>query len=576
MKDIKEQWTKQILACLSSRATEPGVDTDKFRNMLSVGKPPKSDMGDLAFPMFPFAGILKTSPVKLAAEIADTLTVSGAKIKAAGPYVNVWIDRQAAMDSILSEIHKADFWGSGNELAGRKIMIEFSSPNTNKPLHLGHLRNDILGESCARILAARGAELKKVCLVNDRGIHICKSMLAYRKFRDGQTPDGKSDSFVGDLYVQYNQWAETDSSAEKQAQELLQEWESGNPEVRQLWKTMNAWALDGINATYARTGISFDIIYRESETYLLGKEQVIKGLEKNVFFKADDGSLRLDMSEIGLDTKVFLRSDGTSVYITQDLGTAIRRHEEWPFDQLIYVVGNEQDYHFKALFYALKKLGMPWAPLLRHLSYGMVNLPEGKMKSREGTVVDADTLLDNLTSLALEEIESKGRLEAVGNPEETAEKIALAALHYFLLQVSPARDMLFNPQESLSFTGNTGPYLQYMAARVIGLISKAASHTDNCTMDTTLLIRDDEWQLTRKLGEFPELVSRSADRLDPSILANGLYEIARDFSHYYHEVPIARADSPKLAKTRMTLAESVLITLKSGFYLLNIPWVESM
>ena len=477
MKEFKEIWNNRILDCLTGLCTDSGVKTACFRDMLIAGKPPSNDMGDIAFPMYPFAKVLKTSPVKLAGDIAEQLVKSGDKVNAVGPYVNVWLDRNIVMDSILSDIHRAGkSWGEGSELAGRKIMIEFSSPNTNKPLHLGHLRNDILGESCSRILKARGADVRKVCLVNDRGIHICKSMLAWKNFAKGETPESlgvRSDNFVGEMYVKYNQWAKTDETAESQARELLKEWENGNPEVIKLWETMNRWALEGINDTYARTGITFDTIYRESETYVLGKEQVMLGLERNVFYKAEDGSIRLTLDEIGLDTKVFLRSDGTSVYITQDLGTAIQRHEEWPFDQLIYVVGNEQEYHFKVLFYALEKLGMPWAPLLRHLSYGMVNLPEGKMKSREGTVVDADALIDNLTDLALAEIESKGRTAELRDAEESAEKIALAALHYFLLQVTPPKDILFNPKESISFTGNTGPYLQYMVARVVGLISKA-------------------------------------------------------------------------------------------------------
>lgn len=537
-------------------------------------------MGDLSFPMFPFAKDFKKAPPVLAAAAAEELGGENTGVGVAGPYLNVKIDRSAAMSALLDSIEAGgDKWGTGHELNGRKIMIEFSSPNTNKPLHLGHLRNDILGESCARIMKARGAEVEKVNLVNDRGVHICKSMLAYRKFGGGETPESlgvKSDRFVGDLYVKFVQWAKKEERAEEEAQEMLQEWESGDKDVRDLWKTMNGWALSGIEATYRRTGVSFDRIYRESETYLMGRDQVLKGLEAGVFYKDEDGSVRLDMTDIGLDTKVLLRSDGTSVYITQDLGTAISRHEEWPFDELIYVVGSEQEYHFRVLFHALKKLGFPWAERLRHLSYGMVNLPEGKMKSREGTVVDADDLIDKLSGLALAEIRDKGREGDVEDAEQTAEKIAIAALHYFLLQVSPTKDMIFNPEDSLAFSGNTGPYLQYMVARVSGLIAKAPDTVREAAIDPSLLNRDDEWDLSRKIAEYPELVSRAAAKLDPSILAGGLYEIARDFSRYYHEVPIAKADDVTVAASRMALARAVLVTIKNGFQLLNIPYIESM
>ena len=580
MKDIKELWTGKVLSVLNNMADSAGISSENFVDRLSVGKPPKSDMGDLSFPLFPFAKDFKKAPVELAAGIAVELGGEKSGVSVAGPYLNVRIDRAGAISRLLENIKSTGkTWGSGNELSGRKVMVEFSSPNTNKPLHLGHLRNDILGESCARIMAARGADVQKVNLVNDRGVHICKSMLAYQKFGGGETPESlgvKSDRFVGDLYVKFSQWAKNEESAEEEAQAMLQAWENGDDEIRNLWKTMNGWALSGINATYERTGVSFDRIYRESETYLMGKDQVLKGLESGVFYKDKDGSIRLDMSDIGLDTKVLLRSDGTSVYMTQDLGTAINRHDEWPFDQLIYVVGSEQEYHFRVLFYALKKLGFTWADKLRHLSYGMVNLPEGKMKSREGTVVDADDLIDKLSALALAEIKEKGRENAVGDAPLTAEKIAIAALHYFLLQVSPSKDMIFNPEESLAFNGNTGPYLQYMVARVSGLIAKAPIEVQDAEVNPALLNLDEEWELSRRIAEYPELVSRAAEKLDPSILAAGLYEIAKEFSRYYHDVPIARADNPELAASRMALAGAVLTTLKSGFNLLNIPYIESM
>ena len=580
MNDMKDIWSDKVLGALEDLARQAGVEPAGFAERLSVGKPPRTDMGDLSFPLFPFAKDFRKAPPALAAELAEALGGEPSGVSAAGPYLNVRVDRGASMAGILAAVETAgDGWGRGDELAGRKVMIEFSSPNTNKPLHLGHLRNDILGESCARLMAARGAEVLKVNLVNDRGVHICKSMLAYKEFGEGRTPESlgvKSDRFVGDLYVKFSQWAARDGSAERRAQEMLQAWETGDAETRKLWETMNGWALSGIEKTYGRTGVSFDRIYRESDTYMLGKEQVLSGVEKGVFYKHEDGSIRFDMEDIGLDTKVMLRSDGTSVYMTQDLGTAIARHDDWPFDQLIYVVGSEQEYHFRVLFHALRKLGYPWAEKLRHLSYGMVNLPEGKMKSREGTVVDADDLIDNLATLALEEIREKGREGALEDAEATADKIAVAALHYFLLQVTPTKDMIFNPKESLSFTGNTGPYLQYMVARVTGLIAKAPKELEGTAPEASLLTRDDEWELCRRIADFPELVSRAAEKLDPSLLAGGLYDIARDFSRYYHEVPIAKAPEPGLAAARMALAKAVLTTLRSGFRLLNIPYIEAM
>jgi len=577
---VREFWTTRILSELHELATRRGNASDNFADIMRVGRPPESSMGDISFPLFPYAKYLELSPTVIAKTVAEKLIDEGVRANSAGGYLNIHLDRVAATDELLDGISTlGENWGFGNELRRQRVMIEYSSPNTNKPLHLGHLRNDILGESCARIFSARGAKVLRVNLVNDRGVHICKSMLAYQKFGNGETPENlrvKSDRFVGDFYVRFVQWAKTDGSAEGKAQKMLRDWESGDEEVRKLWNTMNEWALSGIEATYRRTGISFDRIYRESETYLQGRAQVLEGLEKGIFYKDSDGSICFDMDEIGLDTKVLLRSDGTTVYITQDLGTATSRYEDWPFDQLIYVVGSEQQYHFRVLFHLLDKLGYSWASKLRHLSYGMVNLPEGKMKSREGTVVDADELIDRLSTLALAEIKSKGREGLVGNARDIAEKIALAALHYFLLQVSPTKDMIFNPEESLSFNGNTGPYLQYTAARINSLIAKASSEVLDMDADSQLLNRDDEWELCRKLGDFPDLVSRSAETLDPSILAVYLHETARDFSRYYHEVSIAKAENKALAAARLALARAVLTVLKNGFRLLNIPFIESM
>jgi arginyl-tRNA synthetase len=375
--------------------------------------------------------------------------------------------------------------------------------------------------------------------------------------------------------------AEAQSPAIIAAQELLRKWEAGDSETVALWKTMNAWAVGGMKQTYERTGISFDQYYFESQTYLLGKDEILKGLEKGIFYRDPDGSVQIDLSAEKLDKKVLLRKDGTSIYITQDIGTAIFRHNDWPFDRLVFVVGSEQQYHFKVLFTILDKLGFDWAKNLYHLSYGMVNLPEGKMKSREGTVVDADDLIDSLRDLALEEIRSKDREEAVGEPGEVAEKIALGALHYYLLQASPAKDMLFDPKESLSFNGNTGPYLQYMGARISALLRKAGvSHllagTACEAVHSELLTTDAEWDLLKTLANYPDAVTGAASGLDPSFLAAYLYDLSRAFSRFYHDCPILNAGDPSLAAARLALSRGVLRVLQDALELICIPFLEAM
>jgi arginyl-tRNA synthetase len=479
-------------------------------------------------------------------------------------------------------------------------MVEFSSPNTNKPLHLGHLRNDALGESVSRILRACGAEIRKVNIINDRGIHICKSMLAYREHGEGQTPESeqiKSDRFVGDWYVAFSRQlkaeaeelaaskglkpedAEAQAPCMERAQELLRQWEAGDAETTALWKRMNDWAVAGIKETYRRTGVSFDQYYYESQTYLLGKDEVLKGLEQGIFVREPGGAVTIDLTAEGLDKKVLLRRDGTSIYITQDIGTAIFRRRDWPFDRLIYVVGSEQQYHFKVLFTILKKLGFDWARSLYHLSYGMVNLPEGKMKSREGTVVDADDLINSLRDLALAEIREKEREEEVGDPEAVAEKIALGALHYYLLQANPAKDMLFDPKESLSFNGNTGPYLQYMGARISALLRKASlrnTKEDPEPAKAGLLTGDPEWEVLKTLAAYPEAVAAAAEGLDPSFLAAYLYDLSRSFSRFYHDCPILAAPEPALAQARLALCRGVLAVLRDALDLICVPFLEAM
>ncbi len=597
MADLKEQCRLLVADALNAFGKELGTDNTVTAESLVVETPPNPEMGDIGIPMFHFAKSFRQSPAAIATKIAALLQTqdSAARVgifAAIGPYVNVKLNKAAAISAVLEKITTQESeYGTYQEngkkpLAGRRVMVEFSSPNTNKPLHLGHLRNDALGESISRILKAAGAEVFKVNIINNRGVHICKSMLAYQKFhqKKNETPESlgiKSDRFVGDCYVEFDKWNKEDSSAEKMAQDLLVRWEQGDQEVHKLWKQMNDWAIQGIVQTYQRTGVSFDKLYYESETYLKGRDEILKGLEDGIFYKEEDGSVWVDLEEINLDKKVLLRKDGTALYMTQDIGTAIYRHGDWPFNQLVYVVGSEQQYHFKVLFYVLKKLGYQWSDQLYHLSYGMVNLPEGKMKSREGTVVDADDLIDSLRDGALEEISSKGREEAVGDPAAVAEKIALGALHYYLLKATPTKDMLFNPKESLSFNGDTGPYLQYMGARICSILRKAQTQGLSPIAPSeaaALLTHEAEWELVKVLEQYPKILVKAAQNLDPSQLAGYLYDVAKAFSRFYHDCPtLALAqENNQLAAARLLLANCTRQVLDNGLDLILVPFLETM
>ncbi|MDR2135558.1 MAG: arginine--tRNA ligase, partial [Treponema sp.] len=614
MLDYRNPWRLRVAGALNALFREAGLEAALEASQIVVEAPPRPELGDLAFPMFGYAKLLRKGPPWIAQALRDRLSrpggdapeggnvaeggdapdgvpagsVPGGVFSAEGAYLNLRLDRGALAAQVLNAVFEGAEgggfpFGRPGTLDGRRIMVEFSSPNTNKPLHLGHLRNNALGESVSRILRACGARLYKVCVVNDRGIHICKSMLASREPGGGKTPESegvKSDRFVGDWYVRFSRDLKNEAEAlareqgldpkdaearaplALRAREMLRKWEAGDGETVELWEKMNRWAVEGMKRTWERTGISFDKFYYESQTYLLGKGEILKGLERGIFYRDADGSVRADLAGEKLDTKVLLRADGTSIYITQDIGTAIFRHQDWPFDRLVYVVGSEQQYHFKALFAILRRLGFDWAEDLYHLSYGMVNLPDGKMKSREGTVVDADDLIDSLRDMALQEIRSKEREDALGDPAAVAEKIALGALHYYLLQVSPAKDMLFDPKESLSFNGNTGPYLQYMGARISALLKKAsapgvspdaaggaspggagAAHS----WDPALLGADAEWELVKTLAAYPPAVAQAAEGMDPSVITAFLYELSKNFSRFYHECPVLNAGNPALA-----------------------------
>lgn len=590
MESPKEAYKAHLARALTAIAREADpAAAEILPDALVAENPPKPELGDVGYPMFGFAKLLRKAPQAIAQAAAARLAADPEAMRvgspaAEGPYLNLRVSRAGFMAGVLEAVERAgEGYGAVASLAGKKIMLEFSSPNANKPLHLGHLRNDALGESVARILAACGAEVLKINLVNDRGIHICKSMLAYMRSGAGGSPESagmKGDKYVGMWYVEYARLAKEDPSVEEAARELLRKWEANDPETRALWKKMNEWVFSGIQATYARTDVSFDKYYRESETFVRGREEILQGLAKGVFYKAEDGAVMVDCESIGLDKKVLLRSDGTSIYITQDVGTALQRHDDWPFDWLVYVVASEQQYHFKVLFHILGLLGYEWARDLHHLSYGMVNLPEGRMKSREGTVVDADDLIDELAALAKEEIAAKGREEEVGDPAAIAERIALGALHYYLLQATPTKDMVFNPKESLSFNGDTGPYLQYMGARICSMLRKfdadPAHPARKGKVDPTLLSSDTEWELAKQLSLYPGVVEEAGKELSPAVVAAYLYELAKAFSRFYRDNQVLGADNPDLAATRLALSRAVLLVLRKGLNLILIPFLETM
>ena len=609
----KEEWKSLVQNTLQRMYEESGHEGMLSPVVLQV--PPKPEMGDLAFPLFAYAKAFSKAPNVLAQELSARVNAldgdfgankPDGEAFALGPYMNVRVN----MDSVVSQMYgkiksSGASYGHSNLLEDRKVMIEFSCPNTNKPLHLGHVRNDCIGQSMSQILKACGANVMKVNLINNRGVHICKSMLAYQKFGNGETPESsgiKGDHLVGNYYVRFAQWeahelekdtaaniakgmseeeakalAKKENGPDMEAQAMLRKWEQGDQQVMELWRLMNGWTLDGVAKTYERTGISFDKYYYESDTYKLGKDKVLEGLERGIFQKADDGSVYIDNSDIGLDRKILLRRDGTSIYITQDIGTAINRHEDWPFDSLIYVVASEQNYHFKVLFHVLDKLGYAWAKDLHHLSYGMVFLPEGKMKSREGTVVDADDLIQSLTDMAKEQILEKGREEDLDDVDDTAHKIALGALNYYILQFNPSKDFVFNPKESLSFNGNTGPYLQYMGARISSMLRKydEAAYLD-VAFNPAALSLEDEREMLKMLASFPEVVGKACTQYDPSIVCAFLYDLSKKFSHWYHDNQILKADTPELVKARVSLCEMVLQVMKNAFDLVGIPFLEKM
>lgn len=574
LKQVKENYRLAISGILKS--FEPNIDTSPLR----VDVPLERSKGDLAVPFFAFSKVLKKSPADLANAVDKKLKAadkSGLYYTSScteNGFLNIFLDKNALGNALLGDIlaSKDDF-AAIDVLKGEKIMVEFSCPNTNKPLHLGHIRNDALGSSIANLLAQAGAEVFKVNLVNDRGIHICKSMLSYKLFSKGATPEStgiKPDHFVGDYYVKYNQYEkENEEQAKASITDMLQKWEAEDEETRKLWLLMRKWAIDGIQETYDATGIVFDKTYYESQLYKKGKAEVEKGLKDGIFYKDASGAV---MVKIGDKEKVLLRSDGTSIYLTQDIGTAIQRHNDWPYTSCIYVVGNEQKDHFKVLFAVLEKLGFEWSRKLKHLSYGMVNLPDGRMKTRDGTVVDADDLLSSLSKLSLESMSDK--ITDKKERKKVADKVALGALNYFLLANTPEKDMTFNPKESLSFSGNTGPYIQYTGARISSLLSKAEG-------DGFLSVKfraerqEQEAEILFQLSCFETVIEKAALAYDPSLLCSYIYNLCKVFSSWYHDVQILKATGD-LRDERLAICYMVLCVLKKSFAILGIPFLTGM
>ncbi len=555
--------------------------------------------GDLSLVVFPYVKVSGKSPEQTAELIGDFLSKHVreiARFNVVKGFLNIvlsdvyWLER-------LAFITKQESFGySAVTEQSPFVMVEYSSPNTNKPLHLGHIRNNLLGYSVSEILKAAGNKVMKVNVVNDRGIHICKSMLAWKKYGNGETPQSagiKGDHLVGKYYVEFDkhykkeieqlvatgitkEQAEKDAPLMQEAQEMLRKWEAGDPDVKQLWQTMNGWVYEGFASTYSALGVDFDKMYYESNTYLLGKSIVDEGLQKNVLQKRPDGAVIIDLTADGLDQKVLLRSDGTSVYMTQDLGTAVERHKEFPFDKHIYVVGNEQDYHFKVLKLALSKLGYSWAEGLYHLSYGMVELPEGKMKSREGTVVDADDLIADMISNAGAMAEEKGLIAEMSGEEKAAlsRMVGMAALKYFILKVDPKKKMLFNPAESIDLQGNTGPFIQYTHARIRSILRKAGTLSASVEFPSTLHLKERE--LIKTINGFAAAVNEAAAGYSPAVVANYCYDLAKTYNQFYDACPVLKEQDQATRMFRLQLCKQVADVISRGMSLLGITVPERM
>lgn len=590
-----------FIASKASEAIKALYNADIEPSVLQVSVTRKEFTGDFTLVVFPLLRLSHSTP-------ENTGNAIGEWLKANVPEISEYNCVKGFLNLLFSNL----FW---NELfgeivadkdfgdlpkTGKNIMVEFSSPNTNKPLHLGHIRNNLLGDSVSRLLKASGNNVIKTTLVNDRGVHICKSMLAWLKVGNGATPEStgiKGDHLVGDMYVAFNniykkevddlvaggmdeETAKKEAPCLREAHEMLQKWEAGDKEVRDLWARMNGWVLKGFDESYKALGITFDKVYYESQTYLLGKELVQKGLDMGVFVKDPDGSVWCDLTADGLDRKLLIRSDGTSVYITQDLGTAERRFAEYHLDSHVYVVGNEQNYHFQVLKLILKKLGFEWSDNIFHLSYGMVELPEGKMKSREGTVVDADDLIQKMYEEARATSDESGKLADMSEEDKAKlyHMIGLGALKYFIIKVDPKKTMLFNPKESIDFNGNTGPFIQYTHARIRSILRKAAEKGIEYSASPLpkVELSAKEIRLIKLLNTFPAKIAEGAQAYSPAVIANYAYDLAKEFNQYYHDTPILKEENEDVLKMRLVLIDTLSAVLRKAMGILGIELPERM
>jgi len=592
---------EQFIASKAAEAIKAIYNADVEASTLQVSVTRKEFEGDFTLVVFPLLRLSHSTPENTGKAIGEWLKDNVPEISdfnCVKGFLNLLFSN-VYWNNLFKEITTDPEFGQLPS-TGKNIMVEFSSPNTNKPLHLGHIRNNLLGDSVSRLLKASGNNVIKTTLVNDRGIHICKSMLAWEKVGNGATPESigkKGDHLVGDMYVAFNdiykkevealmaggmseEQAKAEAPSLKEAHEMLQKWEAGDPAVRELWAKMNGWVFEGFDETYKSLGIDFDQVYYEHDTYLLGKELVQKGLQMGAFVQDPDSSVWCDLTQDGLDRKIVQRSDGTSVYITQDLGTAEKRFSENSLDSHIYVVGNEQDYHFQVLKLILGKLGFDWAEQIYHLSYGMVELPEGKMKSREGTVVDADDLIQKMYEEAKATSEESGKLADM--VEEDKEKlyhmIGLGALKYFIIKVDPKKTMLFNPKESIDFNGNTGPFIQYTHARIRSILRKAVEK--GIALDPASLAEVElsakEIRLIKILNTYPSKVGEAAAALSPAVIANYAYDLAKEFNQYYHDTPILKEENADVLKMRLILIDTISAVLRRAMGILGIELPERM
>lgn len=573
---------EQFIALKASEAIRAVYSAEVEPSALQIQPTRKEFEGDYTLVVFPLLRITHQSPDASGNAIGEWLVSNCSEIRAFNSvkgFLNLSLSQVYWKESLDGVVSDENFGKLPS--TGRRIMVEFSSPNTNKPLHLGHVRNNLLGSSVSNLLAAAGNDVIKTTLVNDRGVHICKSMYAWEKRFNGATPEStgkKGDHLVGDCYVEFAKMEKENPAVMDDVHEMLVKWEEGDPQVRRLWEMMNEWVFAGFEQTYKALGITFDKTYYEHDTYLLGKELVQRGLDMGVFVKDPDGSVWCDLTSDGLDRKLLLRSDGTSVYITQDLGTAERRFSEYKLDSHIYVVGDEQNYHFQVLKLILKKLGFDWADQIFHLSYGMVELPEGKMKSREGTVVDADDLIAKMYDEAKATSEESGKLAELSEEEKDRlySMIGLGALKYFILKVDPKKKMLFNPKESIDFNGNTGPFIQYTHARICSILRKAQEQGFSTSMPDSAELSAKEIRLVKILSSYLQKVSEAASALSPALIANYCYELAKEFNQYYHDTGILKEPDANLRAMRLALISALASVLRRGMNILGIELPERM